>query len=146
MNIAIDKNAPVHYRDSIKIAATKETIWAVLTDIDQWPNWQKSVAQSKLLGDLEEGTSFKWKAGGLFINSKIHTVNPYNMFGWTGSTIGASAIHNWKFETENGATIVYVEESLNGIFPHLFRHYFQKSLEKGMVENLNDLKTAAESK
>ena len=41
-------------------------------------------------------------------------------------------------------TIVRVEESLQGVFPSLFKKYFQKKLDEGVNKNLIDLKVASE--
>jgi len=43
-------------------------------------------------------------------------------------------------------TIVKVEESLQGLLPTLFRHYFQQNLDKGMLKNLKESQVAAETK
>ena len=145
MNIPINPNAPVKSSDIIEINAPIDSVWQVLTQINKWPSWQKDVTEANLLGELKEGTQFKWKAGGLSFNSKIHTIVPKHMFGWTGKTIGASAIHNWTFEDKGNKTIVKVEESLQGVFPRLLGGYFQRNLDTGVKTNLEELKIASEA-
>lgn len=144
MNIPINNNAPVRSKNQIEINAPIDTVWKTLTNISSWPGWQKAVTETKVLGDVKEGTQFNWKAGGLSFTSKIHTASPVSMFGWTGKTIGASAIHNWIFEKKDGKTIVTVEESLQGFLPSLFRRYFQKNLDAGIITSLKELKSASE--
>lgn len=144
MNINIDENAPVKSTGKVEIKATIDKVWHILTSINDWPSWQSAVTEADLEGNLKEGAIFKWKAGGLSFSSQIHTMEPKSKFGWTGKTIGANAIHNWFFSSENGSTEVKVEESLNGIFPKLFRKYFKKNLDKGVALNLEELKRAAE--
>lgn len=144
MNIPVNSKAPVKSGNSIEIDAPIDIVWKVLTEIEKWTEWQKSVTEVKLSEEIEEGKQFNWKAGGLSFKSRIHTMKPKIMFGWTGTTIGASAIHNWKFEEFNGKTKVSVEESLQGVFPILFRKYFQKNLDSGIKMNLEELKIAAE--
>lgn len=146
MNIPINENAPVKSKNQMKIDAPIDTVWKILTDINNWTKWQKAVSETEVLGEIKEGTKFNWKAGGLSFKSMIHTVNYKSMFGWTGTTFGASAIHNWTFEEKDNKTIVNVEESLQGVFPRLFRGYFQKNLDSGVVTNLKELKTASENK
>lgn len=145
MNISINKNAPVKSTGAIEINAPIDKVWQILTAINDWPSWQSEVTESNLKGDIKEGTIFKWKAGGLSFTSQIHTVEPKTKFGWTGKTIGASAVHNWFFSFENGNTIIKVEESLQGVFPNLFKNYFQKNLDKGVQLNLKELKSASET-
>lgn len=144
MNIPINSNAPVKSEYMLVIDAPVDIVWQILTDIENWPQWQKSVTQATIAGTVEEGARFDWKAGGLSFTSRIHTMKPMAMLGWTGTTFGASAIHNWKFEDLSGKTKVTVEESLQGVFPRLFRKYFQSNLDAGVKLNLEELKTAAE--
>lgn len=146
MNIPINENAPVKSKNQIEIDAPIDTVWKILTDISNWTKWQKAVTETVVHGEIKEGTAFNWKAGGLSFKSKIHTDNPKAVFGWTGTTFGASAIHNWTFEAKNNKTIVTVEESLQGVFPKLFRAYFQRNLDEGVITNLKELKTASEAK
>jgi uncharacterized membrane protein len=146
MNIPINENAPVKSRNQIEIKSPIDTVWSILTDIKNWTKWQSAVTETMVEGKIEEGTNFKWKAGGLSFKSKIHTSKPKTEFGWTGTTIGASAIHNWTFIKKDNSTIVIVEESLQGVFPRLFSGYFQKNLDKGILTNLMELKSASELK
>lgn len=144
MNIPINHGAPVKSQSEIIINAPIEKVWQVLTNINDWPAWQKEVTESTLKEELSEGVEFKWKAGGLSFTSQIHTIVPKMKFGWTGKTLGASVIHNWFFTDDGDKTTVRVEESLQGIFPRMFKGYFQRNLDNGVSQNLMDLKTASE--
>lgn len=146
INIPINPKAPVRSMATIEINAPVDSVWQTLTNIKDWPKWQKNVTEVEVLSKIEEGAAFQWKAGGLTFHSTIHTKKTMRAFGWTGSTLGASAIHNWYFTEENGRTIVRVEESLQGVFPRLFQGYFQKNLDLGVVQNLKELKGASEVK
>lgn len=144
MNIPINHNAPVKSHSEIIIDAPIEKVWQILTNITDWPTWQKEVTESNLKEELAEGVEFKWKASGLLFTSQIHTIDPELKFGWTGKTFGADAIHNWFLKDDGDKTIVHVEESLQGVFPRIFKGYFQKNLDKGVIQTLMDLKAASE--
>lgn len=145
MNIPVNEKAPVLSGSQIEITAPVEVVWKTLTDISNWPAWQKDVTETTVDGNIVEGTVFRWKAGGLSFKSQIHTCWPHRAFGWTGTTIGAHAVHNWTFiQKDSTTTIVKVEESLGGMFPKLFRKNFQKNLDQGLKKNLLELKEAAE--
>lgn len=146
MNRSINEKAPVVEKQQIFIPASPQRVWEVLSGIDNWPEWQSEVTQAEMPGELKEGTVFKWKAGGISFTSKLHTVIDSQAIGWTGKTIGAKAIHNWYFEASEEGTTVYVEESLEGFFPNLFKKKFSKSLHEGMTKNLNELSAACLSK
>lgn len=139
MNKSINENAPVIEKQQIFIPVKPEIVWEVISNINQWPNWQSDVTQAEVLGEMEAGTTFKWKAGGIRFTSELHTVEKNQAIGWTGRTFGAQAIHNWCFEAREEGTMVYVEESLQGLFPSLFKRKFSKSLKEGMKKNLKEL-------
>ncbi len=143
---SINNNAPVKCSKTITINARSKRVWEVLTNINNWANWQTDISIPKLQGELKQGTTFVWKTGGVKINSTLHTVNPYKQFGWTGKTFGMFAIHNWALTENDGKTIVTVEESMEGFFAILLKKPFNKNLEKGMQRWLALLKTACESK
>jgi uncharacterized protein YndB with AHSA1/START domain len=139
MKIPINEEAPIIAKSSIEINTPIEKVWTILTEVQSWPDWQTEVTEVYLSGSLKEGSFFTWKAGGLHFKSKIHTMEPLKHFGWTGETFGAMAVHNWKFEEKGGSTHVFVGESLQDVFPTLFRGYFQRNLKTGMDRNLEEL-------
>jgi hypothetical protein len=136
--------APFFATKKILIKATPEKVWSVLTNIDRWPAWQPAVKMSKLNGALQPGTTFYFTASGMKIHSRLHTVEPFMLFGWTGKAAGMFAIHNWSFTEINGQTEVRVSESMEGLLMRLFKRSFSKKLETAMVESLELLKKACE--
>lgn len=142
MNKSINENAPVVEKQETFIPATPELVWEVISNINQWPEWQSDVTQAELFGELQEGATFKWKAGGIQFKSELHTVIEHHAIGWTGKTFGAKAIHNWYFEEKDGGTMVYVEESLQGLFPGLLKKRISENLREGMKKNLVELTSA----
>ena len=140
----INNNAPVKCSKSIVIAAPSTKVWAVLTNINNWANWQTEISKPKLNGELQPNTTFDWKTGGVKIHSTLHTVEPFSQFGWTGKTFGMLAIHNWKLTDVKGETSVLVDESLEGLLASLFKKSFLNKLEKSMQVWLNLLKKECE--
>lgn len=140
----INNNAPVKCSKEIIINAPVEKVWNILTDIDNWPDWQTAITYSKINGELKPGTTFDWKAEGLKIHSTLHTVKKTEYLGWTGKSLGSFAIHNWILKDVNGKTEVFVEESMEGFLVRLLKKTFQKVLEKGMTASLEQLKRASE--
>ncbi|MDD5271448.1 MAG: SRPBCC family protein [Methylovulum sp.] len=140
----INDNGPVTCSDSILINATPEHVWAILTDIGQWANWQNDIKQATLNGPLQAGTSFVWKTGGVTIHSTLHSVEPYSHLGWTGKTMGLYAIHNWSLAEINGQTQVSVAESMEGWLATVFKKAFNKSLATAMRRWLELLKQTCE--
>lgn len=85
---SIINSAPVKAEKSIIINSNIERVWKVLTDIDNWSNWNSYISKSKINGGIETGQTFDWKTGGTKLHSEIHTYNPKNEFGWTGKILG----------------------------------------------------------
>lgn len=142
MNIDVDPTAKCYSKDEIKINSTLENVFKILSDINNWPKWQASVTKAYINGAPEVGKKFKWKAGGLIINSQLHTFNSNSEIGWTGRILWIKAVHNWHLINENNVTKVIVQESLTGLGSSLM----QKSLIEGMRKNLIELKTKVENR
>ncbi len=140
----INFNAPVKCSKSITINADSEKVWTVLTNIPNWADWQTDISNPKLHGALKPGTTFSWKTGGTKINSTLHTVEPFQNFGWTGKTLGLFAVHNWLLTEIEGKTTVQVDESMEGFLAQLFKKNFNTNLEKGMQNWLELLKIESE--
>jgi len=141
MNIEVDSSAKCFSKEETIINSPVESVFKILSDINNWPEWQSSVTKAQINGSIEPGVEFKWKAGGLKINSKLHTVNANSEIGWTGRIWWIKAVHNWYLSNENNKTKVIVKESLNGLGSSLM----QKSLIEGMKKNLLELKNKAEN-
>lgn len=142
MNIAADRNAQAYSKEEILIQAPVDKVYRIVTDINHWPEWQSAVSEAELQGILAEGAEFVWKVNGLRIKSRIHTVNEKSELGWTGKMLWIEAVHNWQFFEEGDTTRVRVEESLSGFGSRLMR----KSLSKGMIKNVIELKVFSEKK
>ncbi|MEI8202534.1 MAG: SRPBCC family protein [Bacteroidota bacterium] len=141
---SINPLAPVKCSKTIQINANTEKIWLVLTNIDHWADWQPDISKPKLNGPLAPSATFDWTTGGAKIHSRIHTLDPFMHFGWTGKSYGMNAIHNWKLIDMHDHTLVAVEESLDGFLAHLFKRRMNKNLATGMQNWLELLKSECE--
>ncbi|MBI3233069.1 MAG: SRPBCC family protein, partial [Bacteroidetes bacterium] len=61
--ININNQAPVKCSKTITINASKEKVWTVLTNINQWATWQTEISNPKLQGELKPQSTFDWKTG-----------------------------------------------------------------------------------
>jgi uncharacterized protein YndB with AHSA1/START domain len=141
---SINYHAPVKCSSEVVIKSSPAKIWSVLTNIDQWAKWQTDISRSKINGELKPDTTFDWKTGGINIHSRLHTVDAFQNFGWTGKTLGMFAIHNWTITESNGKSQVSVEESMEGFLAGIFKKSLNKNLEKGMNKWLDLLKKECE--
>jgi hypothetical protein len=95
-------------------------------------------------GEVEEGSEFKWKAGPSTITSTIRRVERPHLIGWTGKTLGASAVHVYRLEPHDGKTLVSTEESFDGLLAHIFRGSMERTVKKALDRGLQHLKTRVE--
>ncbi|WP_292351181.1 SRPBCC family protein [Methanomethylovorans sp. PtaU1.Bin093] len=131
----------------MEIKASPEVIWKIMTDINNWPNWNPEVNKASLNGEVKEGETFQWKAGPGMIKSTIRSVENERLIAWTGKTLGIiDAIHVWKLKPLNGKTLVWTEESWEGIATRIFRGTMRTMLEKAIHSGLLSLKAEAESR
>jgi uncharacterized protein YndB with AHSA1/START domain len=141
---AIADDAPVVSSVELEIDAPIDTVWRVLTAIGDWPTWNPDVTSVSIEGAAVEGASFQWKAGPGTIRSSILRVDQPRLITWSGKTLGIRAIHTWRLEQRNGATLVRTEESYEGLVARVLRRSLQKTLDRALADGVRHLKIAAE--
>ena len=142
--ININNKAPAISRGMIEINATPETVWNVLTDINNWPRWNPDVKNVSFNGDVSVGSKFKWKAGPGNITSIFQEIERPKRLVWTGKTLGIKAIHVWKLAPNDNKTILNTEESWDGIIVNILHGWMQKTLDESTESGLKHLKDGIE--
>src|SRR5918994_7532508 len=61
----VDHSAPVLTDLAIDIAAPRDAVWRLHTDINAWPTWQKDITDAALQQPLAVGASFGWATYGM---------------------------------------------------------------------------------
>jgi len=140
----VNQDAPVKTLQSIRIHASSQKVYAVFTNVQKWPEWQKEITAAKLNGPLQPGSFIEWSTAGMNIKSTLQTVKTNQQVGWCGKAFGAFAIHTWQFKQQDGYTTVVVNESMEGWMVKLMKGYFQKNLNIATKNWLQALKNEAE--
>jgi uncharacterized protein YndB with AHSA1/START domain len=140
----INRNAPATAEGERQIAADPQTVFAVISAIDQWPSWNPDVKSVELQGPVQEGTVFRWKSGPSTLTSTLQVVDPPHQIAWTGTTMGIKAVHVFRFQANDVGTLARSEESWEGLIASLLKGYSRKTLDKGIRSVLSHLKTEAE--
>ena len=141
----VKRDAPVLAAGEIEIASEPEAVWDVLTDFAAWPSWNPVVKSMAFEGGLAEGAEFRWKAGPGTITSTIRRVERPLLIGWTGKTLGMSAVHVYRLERRDGGTLVTTEESFDGPIARLARRPLRRMLAASLEGGLRALKTRVEA-
>jgi hypothetical protein len=136
--------ADVHSYAETKIHAPIHCVWALMTQINQWPQWNHNVETSTIKGELAIGSVFEWKSG-VSITSTLTEIYPMKHIAWTGVAFGTNAKHGWTFDEAGGVVTVTTEETLEGWLPRLMPDTMQKNLDESLSSWLAALKAAAET-
>lgn len=144
-SMEINESAPVIAAGTVEIAAGPELVWDLLADIERWPEWNADVKSASLAGRVESGEVFRWKAGPAKLVSTLQTVERPTELSWTGRTMGMSAVHVWRFQSDGTTTTVHTQESWEGAPAKLLPRMMRKTLQKSLDAWLGELKTAAEA-
>lgn len=145
-HIDIDRKAPAVGAAETYIGSPVETVWRVLSDLEKWPDWNRSVTKIRVNGAVEAGTTFDWRAGGMRISSRLEEVDPPARIAWTGRMFGVRAVHVWELAAEGPGTRVRTRESFAGWLARLLPGTMRKALAKALEQGVAALKTEAESR
>ena len=140
----INSGAPATASGELVIAASREVVWDVISDIGAWPSWNSDVKTSRLEGPLAVGSVFRWKAGGASLTSTLRVVDAPRELSWSGRTMGIRAIHIFRLESSDGGTLARSEESWEGFVPTLLKGYSRRTLDRGIRSVLRLLKDETE--
>jgi uncharacterized protein YndB with AHSA1/START domain len=140
----INRDAPATAEGELQIDADPQTVFTVISAINQWPSWNPDVKLVSLHGPLQPGTVFRWKSGPSSLTSTLQVVDPPRELTWTGTTMGIKAVHVFRFQANDGGTLARSEESWGGLLASLLKGYSRKTLDKGIRSVLSHLKVEAE--
>lgn len=138
----INENASIRDQHSTIINAPIEKVWAILSDLENWPNWNSDVKKMELSGKVEEGTKFQWTIGRLKANSQIQHLYAPTTLTWTGKTNWVKRIYVWSLEPDDKKTIVTVSTSLQGFLTVLVENH--QRVYNELLHWLEALKNKAE--
>jgi uncharacterized protein YndB with AHSA1/START domain len=142
--VEINRNAPATAEGELQISVDPQTVFSVISAIDEWPSWNPDIKSVKLEGRVQPGTVFRWKSGPTTLISNLQVVDPPREIAWTGTTMGIRAVHAFRMEAKEGGTLVRSEESWEGLIASMLKGYSRRTLDKGIPRILSHLKTEAE--
>jgi len=116
-------NAPVHVRNTLRIEATAESIWAWLVRAEKWPEWYSNASRVRMGGghgpDLALDREFRWRTFGVGIRSRVREFVPYRRIAWDGHALGIDVYHAWLIAESGSGCTVITEETQHGVVARL---------------------------
>jgi len=89
------------YETTITIDAPADEVWAVLTDVERWPEWTASMqkVERRSEGDLTVGARIRIKQPHLpAITWDVTDIDPGRRFSWTASSPGVTTVADHRLE------------------------------------------------
>jgi uncharacterized protein YndB with AHSA1/START domain len=85
----------MEYRTSIDIDAPPETVWAVLADVERWPEWTRSMEHVEFVegAGLKRGAKVRIKQPRLPVMTwEVIEVEPHRVFTWQAKSGGMTSV------------------------------------------------------
>ena len=131
-----------HIITSITINASKEKVWEVFTDFDNYPKWNPFI--TSITGKAEVGSRITINLQGITFKPVILTFNKNSELKWLGNLWFKGLFDGeHKFclkDNGDGTTDFEQSETFNGILLRLFSNSLDKKTKKGFEQMNEQLK------
>lgn len=140
-------------KTEILINATPEKVWSILTNFDNYPNWNPFIKSIK--GEIKVGNKITVRiqppdAKAMTFKPEILTFEAYKELKWIGHLLFVGLFdgeHKFElFDNGNSTTTFKHSEKFKGILVPLFKKQLDNNTKKGFDEMNNKLKELAEQK
>lgn len=140
-------------KTEILINATSEKVWSILTNFENYPNWNPFIKSIK--GEVKVGNKIIARieppqSKGMTFKPKILTYETNKELSWLGHFLFAGLFDGeHKFEliyNGNGTTTFIQSERFKGILVPFFKKQLDNNTKKGFEEMNDKLKELAELK
>ena len=139
----------MYIEESVEIAAPPERVWAVMSDVDRWPEWTESVdtAQRGEAGPLVVGSTATLKQPKLAKSRWVVTdAAPDRGFVWVSKSPGVTSVGGHRLEAlPDGGTRVTLTLEQRGFLAPLVGLIGKKLIPRYMGFEAAGLRARSES-
>jgi len=139
----------VFVQNTIHIAAAPETVWSLLIDCEQWPNWYNHCSDVSVLRGgtlLGQNSKFRFKTLGFYFEPEIDKFEPFRLLVWSAKgPASTSGAHAWYIKRTPTGCYVVTEEAQRGLLLSIIGRRTRKRLLAAHDEWLRALKVLAET-
>lgn len=133
-------------KTSITINASKEKIWKILTDFENYPEWNSFI--KSVTGEIKVGNQIQIKLQGMTFKPIVLTLKENTELKWLGHLWFKGLFdgeHKFKLtDNGNGTTNFEQSENFSGILVKLFAKSLEKETKSGFEQMNKELKIRAE--
>jgi uncharacterized membrane protein len=93
------------FETTIEIAASRDTVWSTLVDVERWPEWTESVTSIDLLTDRPPGLGSKLRIKQPRLHALVWEMTelvPGEVFTWRSSTLGITSVGTHRITASTG--------------------------------------------
>ncbi|MEW4923674.1 SRPBCC domain-containing protein [Algibacter sp. 2305UL17-15] len=134
-------------KTSITINASKERIWKILTDFENYPEWNSFI--KSVSGDVKVGNKIRIKLQGMTFKPVVLTLNENTELKWLGHLWFKGLFdgeHKFKLtDNGNGTTNFEQSENFSGILVKFFSKSLERDTKNGFEQMNKELKLHAEN-
>lgn len=138
-------------KTEILINASPEKVWAILTDFQNYPNWNpfiKSITGNVAVGNKIVARLEPPEASGMTFKPKVLQFDENKKFRWLGHLLFPGLFdgeHQFELiDNANGTTTFIQSEKFNGILVPLFKKMLDVNTKNGFVLMNEKLKELSE--
>lgn len=133
----------IQSRYCVTVNAPIELIWARLIDIKNWAAWHPTLSNIHLEDTtIKNGLVFTYQYDKTKLKAEVLDFIPHKIFRFKATAKGVTGINTWTLEEKDGQVIVSNYEEMNGFIVWLFKKQFQKGLDTGMKNWLDNFKSS----
>lgn len=133
-------------KTSIVIQASPEKVWSILTNTEEYPNWNPFIKSFE--GQIKVGNTVKINAGGMNFKPTILKFEKNKELRWIGRLLFKGIFdgeHSFQIEDNGDGTVTFKhEEIFNGILVGPFSKKLDKDTKTGFEDMNRILKEKAE--
>lgn len=134
-------------KTSIRINATPESVWQILTDFSQYKNWNPFISSAE--GKLAVGEYLKINAGGMNFKPEVLVCEENKELRWKGKLLFKGVFdgeHIFKIvDNKDGSVTFQQEELFNGFLVGMFSKKLEADTKPGFEAMNEKLKELAEA-
>jgi uncharacterized protein YndB with AHSA1/START domain len=138
----------IHVERTVNISALPKRVWAVMTDVERWPEWTESMKSIERLDseDLAVGSKAKLKIR-RSPNANVWTVTeltPNRSFSWETNSGGVKGVATHVIEPDGGGSKVTLSVDLSGPVATLFGWFIGGPTRENVEMEAEGLKRRSE--
>jgi uncharacterized membrane protein len=139
----------MEHEETVTISAPVERVWAVMADVERWPEWTASISSVSLVGDAPLGVGSQVRIKQPGFPAVVWTVDdwrPNVRFTWLASSPGVDSVGNHEVALgPDGTTRVTLRIRQTGPAVWLLRLLFARRTRRYVHLEAEGLKHATES-